>query len=120
MHNVANNAVISDCCRVHRGGVNDRSVLDAGACPNNNIAVIAAQYCPGPDGGLWSDGDTPNYYCIGMNIGSGVNAGNLGSKSVNRHIVMLLMVKDARLTMSLDRRNISNLPLAFHAYVSQD
>jgi hypothetical protein len=33
---------------------------------------------------------------------------------------MLLTVKDTRLTMSLDQRNIAILPLALLAYVSQD
>jgi len=100
--------------------VDDRSILDAGTRPYHDFAVVSAKNCSGPDGGLWSDGDTPNYYCIGMNIGSGVNGWNVGSESVNRHINMLLMVKDTRLTMALDQRNIAILPLALLAYVSQD
>ena len=79
MHNVSNHAVVSDRCWVHRGGVDDRSILDAGSRPNDDFAVISAKNCSGPDGGLGSDGDTPNDYCIGMYVGSGVNVGNLGS-----------------------------------------
>ena len=100
--------------------MNHGSVLNTCACPDNNFAIVSTKYCACPDGGFWSDGDTPNYYCIGMNIGSGVNGRNLGSESVNRHINMLLMVKDTQPTMSHEQRNIPILPLALLAYVSQD
>jgi hypothetical protein len=98
----------------------NRSVLNAGAGANDDFAIISAKNCPCPNGGFRSNSDTSNNYCIGMNIGSGVNVGNLGSESINRHTVMLLMVQDTPLTMSHEQRNILFFPLAFLAYVAQD
>ena len=100
--------------------MDDRSVLNAGAGANDNFAIIPAKNCSCPNGGFGSNSYAPNNYCIGMNIGSGVNVGNLGSESINRHTVMLLMVQDTPLTMSHEQRNILFFPLAFLAYVAQD
>jgi len=54
---MTDNAVVSDRRMVHRGGVNNGSVLDAGSLSNDDCPIIATQDGTGPDGTLRTDGD---------------------------------------------------------------
>lgn len=67
VRDVSDDAVVADDCGVLGRGVHDRVVLNAGSCPDDDVAVVATQHCPRPDRRLRSDSDVANDHRVRVN-----------------------------------------------------
>ena len=72
-----NQTVVANGGWPFQGGVHDGSVLNAGAGPNANLAIITAQHRGGPHAGLWADKNRANDDRVGVNKSRGIDGGLL-------------------------------------------
>jgi hypothetical protein len=90
MSKVTHEAIVTHGGRPFERGVHDGAILNAGACTNAYLAIIAAQHRSGPHTGLWTNNHRTDNDRIWMDEGGGINRGDLGAKCVDGHEIVLL------------------------------
>jgi hypothetical protein len=85
MHNVSNDAIVSNGRAVYWRCMNDRVVLNAGSSTNLDESVVSAQYGACPNGGLATDFYRSNDHGIRVDECRFVNDGNTIAKCVDCH-----------------------------------
>src|SRR5690606_5501582 len=68
VHVVPDGDLAADDGRLAQGAVDDRPVLHAGARPDLDPPVVAAQHGGGPDRGLRADGDVPDHDGVRVDV----------------------------------------------------
>lgn len=76
---VANNRWLLGC------GVHNGVVLDAGPCPNDDVAIVATEDGPRPDGRMRSYPDVADDHCFWMDESHRINGRNEVAKGVDSH-----------------------------------
>ena len=74
---VPDQAIVANGGRPFQSGVHDGSILNAGAGPNANLAVITAQHGSRPHAGLRTDENRTNDHGVRVNKSRGIDGGLL-------------------------------------------
>lgn len=85
VHDVADHAVVAHDRREHVRGVQDAAVLDGRAFADDDVAVVAAQHRPRPDGAVGADAHSADDDCVGMDVGVGMNDRTTVTQGVDGH-----------------------------------
>ena len=82
---VPEGAVVADDRERERRGVQHSIVLHAGSVTHADLATVTAEHRPRPHRRVSADGDRADDDGIGMDVGIGVNVGNLIAQCVDGH-----------------------------------
>lgn len=85
MGQVADHTPLPHHCGKARSGVDHRAILDRGSCAHRDRAEVAAEDRTGPHGGLRPERDVADDHRLGVDIGLGVDDGDLVAEAVDGH-----------------------------------
>lgn len=86
MHDMADDAVVSDDCRPDMSGVKNGTVLNRCSLSDSYLAVVSTQNCTGPNRTSWSDEDRTDDHRVRMDERVRVDLGNLITKGIDGHV----------------------------------